>query len=221
MQRELIDLSHEVEPGMITMPGLPGPIVSEFLSRADSRRAYRGEAEFHIGRIELVANTGTYLDAPFHRFAGGEDIGQLALSKLAFLPGVVVDLPDGERALRAEHLGGVDVAGRAVLVHTGWSSRWRTPSYAEGAPYIARDAAEHLVSAGAALVGIDGINIDCMEDPSRPAHTLLLARGIPVVEHLTNLERIAGRPFTFFAVPPPLRGLGTFTVRAFAAIDEP
>lgn len=220
MQRELIDLSHEVEPGMNTLPGLPGPIVSDFLSRADSRPAYRGEAEFHIGRIDMVANTGTYLDAPFHRFADGEDIGQIALARLAALPGIVVDLPDGERALRAGHLAGLDVAGRAVLVHTGWSSRWRTPSYGEGAPYIARDAAEQFVDGGAALVGIDGINVDSMEDPSRPTHTLLLARGILIVEHLTNLAALAGRPFTFFAVPPPLRGLGTFTVRAFAVIEE-
>ncbi|HYR28130.1 MAG TPA: cyclase family protein [Thermoanaerobaculia bacterium] len=202
---------------MVTYPGLPAPRIADHLSRADSREKYRGEAEFHIAKIEMVANTGTYLDAPSHRFESGEDIGQLALEKVAFLRGVVVRITD--RALEPAHLKGLDLNGAALLVHTNWSQHWRTDAYGRADhPFVARAAAEHLAAAGVALVGIDSVNIDDMADPSRPAHTTLLRAGIPIVEHLTNLANLGDRPFTFFAVPPRVRGMGTFSVRAFAVL---
>jgi len=216
---QLIDLSHPVEAGMLTYPGLPAPVISDFLAREESRARYANQAEFHIGRIEMIANTGTYLDAPFHRHADGDDIAQLTLARVAFLTGLLIDLPDGERALRAEHLGGLEVRGHAVIVRTGWSRHWRTETYGDAShPYVSREAAQHLADAGAALVGIDSVNIDDMADPSRPAHTILLRAGIPIAEHLTNLAALIGKAFAFFAVPPPIRGMGTFTVRAFAAV---
>ena len=219
MPLELIDLTHEVEHGMTTYPGLPAPVISDHLSRAESHERYRGAAEFHIARIEMVANTGTYIDAPSHRFEDGKDIGQLPLASVAFLPGVVVELPAGTRALESDALASLDLRGRALLVHTGWSRHWRTEMYGSGDhPYVSRAAAEHLAGSGVAVVGIDSVNIDDMADVSRPAHTALLRAGVPVVEHLTNLAALADRPFTFFAVPARIRGMGTFTVRAFAAV---
>jgi arylformamidase len=217
MTFELIDLSHEIEHGMTTYPGLPAPAISDYLDRASSRAKYRGQAEFHIARIEMVANTGTYIDAPSHRFEGAPDVGQLPLAGVAFLPGVLAALR--QRALEVDAVRALDLRGRALLIHTGWSRHWRTDAYG-GAdhPYVSRAAAELLADSGVALVGIDSVNIDDMADPSRPAHTLLLGNGIPVVEHLTNLSAIGDRPFTFFAVPPPARGMGTFSVRAFAAL---
>jgi kynurenine formamidase len=219
MSAELIDLSHEVEADMVTYPGLPGPVISDFLGRAESRERYAGQAEFCITRIEMVANTGTYLDAPYHRFADGPDIGQLPLASMAGLPGIVISL-GSQQVLEPRHLAGLSLRDHAVLVHTGWSSHWRTARYGDSDhPYVSSDAADALAEAGATLVGIDSVNIDCMSDPRRPAHTALLRRNIPIVEHLTNLQAIANRPFTFFAVPPRIRGMGTFTVRAFAMIE--
>ncbi len=216
----LIDLSHEIEAGMSTYPGLPAPVITDYLSRADSRERYRGEAEFHIGRIEMIANTGTYIDAAFHRFEGAQDIGQLPLAGIAYLRGVLVHLPEGRRALGVDALSGLDLRGAALLVHTGWSRHWRTEEYGRADhAYVSREAAEYLVESGVALVGIDSVNIDDMADASRPAHTLLLRKGIPIVEHLTNLSALGDHPFTFFAVPPPVRGMGTFAVRAFASVD--
>lgn len=213
----LIDLSHAIEHGMVTYPGLPAPSIADHLSRAASRERYRGQAEFHIGRIEMVANTGTYLDAPSHRDEGAPDIAALPLERLAFLRGVLVHLD--ERALTVEHLAALDLRDAALLVHTGWSRHWRTDDYGRADhPYVSRAAAEFLATSGVALVGIDSVNIDDMADMSRPAHTLLLRAGIGVVEHLTNLEALRGRAFTFFAVPAPVRGMGTFPVRAFAAV---
>jgi arylformamidase len=217
MSRQLIDLSHEIEDGMVTYPGLPVPVISDHLSREASRERYGNEAEFHIARIEMVANTGTYIDAPSHRDAGGADIGELPLSRLAFLRGVLVHLD--ERALRVEHLEGLDLRGAALLIHTGWSRHWRTEAYGKDSPFVSREAAEFLATSDVILVGIDSVNIDDLGDLSRPAHTLLLRASIPVVEHLTNLEAIGDRPFTFFAIPPRVRGVGTFPVGAFAAVD--
>ncbi len=219
MSPELIDLSHDIEDGMITYPGLPAPAISAHLSRESSRERYRGEAEFHIARIEMIANTGTYIDAPYHRFPDVDDIGQLPLANVAFLRGIVVRLE--RRALEVDALRGLDLAGRAVLVHSGWSRHWRTAAYGSADhPYVSREAAEYLAGVGVALVGIDSVNIDDIADASRPAHTILLRHSIPVVEHLTNLDALENRPFTFFAVPPRMRGVGTFPVRAFAAIGE-
>ena len=217
MTATLIDLSHPIEHGMLTYPGLPGPVITDHLARAASRERYRGEAEFHIGRIEMVANTGTYIDAPFHRFEDGRDIAGLPLASVANLRGVLLQLPVGRRALEVDDVAELELGGAALLVHTGWSRHWRSEGYAQADhPYVSRSAAQHLSESGVALVGIDSVNIDDMADPSRPAHTLLLRARIPVVEHLTNLDALDDRPFTFFAVPAPVRGMGTFPVRAFA-----
>jgi kynurenine formamidase len=217
---QLVDLSHEIEAGMFTYPGFPTPVITDYLSRADSRERYRGEAEFHIGRIEMIANTGTYIDAAFHRFEGAQDVGQLPLAGIAYLRGVLVHLPEDQRSLGVDALAGLELRGAALLVHTEWSRHWRTGEYGRADhAYVSREAAGYLAESGVALVGIDSVNIDDMADASRPAHTLLLRKGIPIVEHLTNLSALGDHPFTFFAVPPPVRGMGTFSVRAFASVD--
>jgi len=216
----LVDVSHEIEPGMVTYKGLPGPIVSDFLTREASRANYADGTTFTIGRVDMVANTGTYVDAPFHRFAEGRDVGSLPLEKLADLEGVVVDATLAGRAVGPDLFDGVDLGGRAVLVRTGWSRLWRTPEYFEGHPYLTRDAAERLVAASPALVGIDSLNIDDTRDGARPAHTLLLEAEIPIVEHLTNLDALPPRGFRFHCAPAPFHGLGSFPVRAYAVIND-
>lgn len=212
----LLDLSHTIEDGMRTYPGLPGPAISEFLSRVESRRQYAPGTEFSIGRIDMVGNTGTYLDAPFHRYPAGEDLAGLPLDRVADLPGIVVRAAAPERALGPEIFDGLDLAGCAVLVHTGWSRHWGTAEYFVGHPHLAAAAATRLAGARVALVGIDSLNIDGIDDGERAAHSILLAAGIPIVEHLTALDRLPDGGFRFFAVPPRVRGLGTFPVRAFA-----
>lgn len=212
----LVDLSHEIEHGMVTYPGLPGPVIADWLSRADSRRRYAPGTEFQIGKIGLLANTGTYLDAPFHRFADGLDIAGYPLEAVADLDGIVVRAVAREgRALGATLFRGLEVSGKAVLVHTGWDAHWRTERYGTGHPYLTRRAAELLVQARAALVGIDSLNIDDDADGTRPAHTLLLRAGIPIVEHLTHLAALPDVGFRFYAVPVKVRGMGSFPVRAF------
>jgi kynurenine formamidase len=219
MLQTLIDLSHVVESGMITYKGLPAPIVCDFLSREASRAIYAPGTEFQIGKIEMVANTGTYLDSPFHRYSDGKDLSELPLESLANLPGVsVTHLSGAGRAIGPEAFRGLDVRGKAVLVRTDWCSRWRTDAYFEGHPYLTRDAAALLVDAGAALVGIDSYNIDDTDDRSRPAHTALLGAEIPIVEHMRGLEQLPERGFRFSAVPVKVKGFGTFPVRAFAVV---
>lgn len=215
----LIDLSHTIESGMVTYRGLPAPLVCDFLSREASRRLYAPGTEFHIGRIDMVANTGTYLDSPFHRFADGIDVSELPLASLADLPAVVVHVPHGERAITRAAFDGLDPAGKAVLVRTGWSAHWRTDAYFEGHPFLTADAAAFLASAGATLVGIDSYNIDSTDDLTRPVHTTLLGAGIPIVEHLTGLGQLPETGIRFFAVPVKVKGMGTFPVRAFARTD--
>ena len=219
MAMRLVDLSHTVEHGMVTYKGLPAPLICDFLSREDSRAVYAEGTEFHIGRIDMVANTGTYLDSPFHRYAEGKDLAALELEQLAGIPGVLVPAPRG-RVIDAEAFSGIDVRGRAVLVHTGWSAHWRTDRYFEGHPFLTRAAAEWLADAGAVLVGIDSYNIDDTADMTRPAHTVLLGRDIPIVEHMCGLDQLAGARFRFTAVPVKVRGFGTFPVRAFAAVED-
>ncbi len=214
----LVDLSHAIEHGMVTYPGLPGPVVSDFLGREASRGHYSGGTTFHIARIRMVANTGTYLDAPFHRYAHGQDVAGLPLERLADLPGVVIDGTGRGRALDFDLFAGQDLSGRAVLVRTGWDAHWRSPRYAEGHPHLTRAAAEHLAGAGPALVGIDSLNIDDTADGVRPAHTLLLAAGIPIVEHLCNLGALPATGFRFHCVPPPFAGMGSFSVRAYGVV---
>lgn len=219
--KKLIDLSHTVEHGLITYKGLPAPIICDYLSREASRDIYAPGTEFQIGKIEMVANTGTYVDSPFHRFANGKDLSQLPLSSLADLPGVVFHAdPSQGRAIDASLFGSADLAGKAVLVHTGWSAHWSTDQYFEGHPFLTEDAAQHLAACKVALVGIDSFNIDSTTDMRRPVHTILLSNEIPIVEHLTNLESLPNQGFRFFAVPVKVKAFGTFPVRAFAKITE-
>ena len=218
----LVDVSHTVEHGMITYRGLPAPLICDFLSREQSRSQYAPGTEFHIGKIEMIANTGTYLDSPFHRYAHGKDLSELPLERLANSPGIVLpaDLSKG-RAIGCSVFRNSDLRGKAVLVRTGWDTHWRTDQYFEGHPFLTGDAAEYLVAAGVALVGIDSLNIDDTADLSRPVHSLLLAAEIPIVEHLRGLDRLPGHDFRFFAVPVKVKGMGTFPVRAFGLVEEP
>jgi arylformamidase len=216
----LVDLSHAVEDGMVTYRGLPAPVVCDFLSREASRARYAPGTEFQIGKIELVANTGTYLDSPFHRFAEGKDVAELALERVAELEGVVVAAGRGGRAIDRAAFAGVEARGRAVLVRTGWDVHWRTDRYFEGHPYLTAEAAAWLVEAGAALVGIDSLNIDDTDDGRRPVHTALLGAEIPIVEHLCGLDQLPSAGFRFSAVPVKVKGLGSFPVRAYAAVDR-
>jgi kynurenine formamidase len=214
----LIDLSHTVEDGMITYRGIAAPVIGDYLSRAESRRRYAPGTEFHIGKIEMAGNTGTYLDSPFHRYADGMDLAALPLERLALLDAVVVRAPwSAGRAVEAAAFAGRDVRGKAVLVHTGWDRHWRTERYFEGHPFLTEPAARHLADAGVTLVGIDSLNIDDTADGHRPVHTVLLGAGIPIVEHLCGLEQLPDSGFRFSAVAVKVQGCGSFPVRAFAS----
>ena len=217
----LIDVSHVVEQGMVTYPGLPAPIISDHLSREESRRHYAEGTEFHIGKIEMVANTGTYLDSPFHRYAHGKDLAELPLSSLAALEGVIIRaVRRADRAIDLRTFEGLNLEGKAVLFHTGWDRYWNTERYFTGHPFLTKGAAEYLVRAGARLVGIDSLNIDDTADGTRPVHTILLGKDIPIVEHLCRLEQLPDQGFKFFAVPVKVRTLGTFPLRAFGLVEQ-
>jgi arylformamidase len=218
--RRFVELSHAIDAGMITYAGLPGPVVSEFLTREASRGKYADGTTFSIGRVEMVANTGTYVDAPFHRFADGADVAELPFEKLADLEAIVVDASAAGRAVGVELFDRGDFGGRAVLVRTGWSRHWRTDAYFENHPYLTRAAAERLVERGASFVGIDSMNIDDTRDGSRPAHTILLGAKIPIAEHLTNLESLPPSGFRLHCVPAPVHGIGSFPVRAYAIVTD-
>ena len=219
---ELIDVCHTVEDGMITYKGLPAPVITDHLSREESKNYYASGTEFQIGKIEMVANTGTYLDSPFHRYANGTDLAGLDLYSLANLEGIVVRRVNAaERAISAAALTELDLEGKAVLFHTGWDMRWRTAAYSDGThPFLTADAAEYLAGAPAAMVGIDSYNIDDTDDRSRPVHSILLRHGIPIVEHLCGLVELPDQGFKFFAVPVKVKGLGTFPVRAFGIVPR-
>jgi kynurenine formamidase len=239
--KQFIDLSHTIEHGLITYKGLPAPIICDFLSREQSKEHYAPGTQFQIGKIEMVANTGTYLDSPFHRYEDGKDLSQLELNSLADLEGIVVrpesKVPrakgEVERAFGPPLFENLDLKDKAVLIHTGWSAHWRTDKYFEDHPYLTKDAAQLLADEGAVLVGIDSYNIDDTADLSRPAHSILLAAGIPIVEHMCNLNRLpdgaiedplatasgSAPGFKFFAVPVKVKGFGTFPVRAFAIVE--
>ena len=217
----LIDVSHTVEDGLLTYPGLPAPLVCDFLSREASRRHYADGTTFQIARIEMVANTGTYVDAPFHRFEEGADLAGLRLEQLAHLDGLVIDASDEGKKIDVDLFKGLDLANKAVLIRTGWDRHWATPAYFEGHPYLTRAAAEYLKSGGVNLVGIDSLNIDDIRDGARPVHTALLGAGIPIAEHLCNLGSLPVTGFKFHAAPVKFRGVGTFPVRAYGVFAEP
>jgi len=217
---KIVDLSHPIEDGMITYTGLPGPNITDHLSREASREHYAQGTTFQIGKIEMVANTGTYIDSPFHRYADGKDLSQFDIASVANLDGLVFQADSKTRAITPDLFQDRDVSGKAVLVHTGWDRHWSTTQYFEDHPFLTRASAEYLKSAGAALVGIDSLNIDDNTDATRPAHTILLGAGIPIVEHLCNLGSLPKIVFKFFAVPAPVKGMGSFPVRAFAILRD-
>jgi kynurenine formamidase len=219
MTQKLIDVSHTVADGLVTYKGLPAPIICDYLSREASREHYSGGTEFHIGKIEMVANTGTYVDAPFHRYADGKDLSELPLSSLANLECVVIRVPDGYgRSLHPDLLQGKNLQGKAVLFNTGWSQHWNTEQYFAGHPFLTGETAVHLQKSGAVLVGIDSYNIDNTDDGTRPVHSNLLHHEIPIVEHLTSLHTLPDNNFRFFAVPVKVKAFGTFPVRAFGLV---
>jgi arylformamidase len=209
-----IDLSHTIEHGMITYRGLPAPLICDYLSREASRHLYAEGTEFHIGRIDMAANTGTYLDLPFHRYADGKDLSEVPLTSLAGLDGVLVR--SDSMAITRDAFQGLDLENKAVLVQTNWDRHWRTDAYFEDHPFLTEDAALYLRQSGVKLVGIDSYNIDDTRGKTRPAHSILLGAEIPIVEHMTGLAQLPDEGFQFFAVPPKVKAIGTFPVRAFA-----
>jgi kynurenine formamidase len=219
MSKKLIDVSHTVTDGLITYKGLPAPIICDYLSREASREHYSNGTEFHIGKIEMVANTGTYVDSPFHRYADGKDLSELPLSSLANLDCVVIRVPDGYgRSLHPDLLQGKNLQGKAILFDTGWSQHWYTEQYFEGHSFLTGETAVHLQQSGVVLVGIDSYNIDDTDDGTRPVHSTLLHHDIPIVEHLTHLHALPDDNFRFFAVPVKVKAFGTFPVRAFGLV---
>jgi kynurenine formamidase len=221
--RRVVDLSHPIADGMITFPGLPAPEIGPYMTREQSRRRYAAGTEFQIDTITMVGNTGTYLDSPFHRYADGTDLAGLPLESCVDLPGVLARTAgSGTRAVDVGALAALDVAGRAVLLHTGGDVHWGDPGYATGASYLTEAGASWLAEHGARLVGIDAVNIDDMEGGGhRPAHSILLRAGIPIVEHLTGLGQLPPTGFRFTAAPIPFAGTGTFAVRAYATVPQP
>jgi kynurenine formamidase len=221
MRARLVDLSHTIEAGMQTYPGLPGPMICDYLTRDESRSRFAGGTTFQIGRIDMVANTGTYVDVPFHRYEEGADLAKVGLKQLADLP-LIVATPrlTGTRAIGPEAFDGLNLAGKAILFNTGWSRHWRAPAYNRQNPFVTREAARILVSQGAVFVGIDSVNIDDLDDLSRPAHSILLGAGIAIGEHFTNLAALPADGARLHAVPPKVAGMGTFPVRAYALVPE-
>jgi len=221
MKKEYIDLSHTIKDGEITYKGLPAPIICDYLSRKDSEANYEKGTSFQIGKIEMVYNTGTYIDCPFHRYEDGKDLSAIELNQLANLEGILIKVPyQQELAIGIEHFTGKQLRKKAVLVFTGWSNHWQTDQYFEDHPYLTAEAAEFLKENEVALVGIDSHNIDNTAKNTRPVHSILLKEEILIVEHLNNLESLEGLDFTFSAIPPKIEGFGTFPVRAFACMDE-
>ena len=213
-----VELTQVIRPGMVTYKGLPGPVVCDYWSREASAARYEDGATFQIERVEMVGNTGTYLDTPFHRFAHGHDLAALPLERVAGVPLTVVRRPfEQGLSIDADAFAGRPIRGRAVLVHTGWDAHWGTPTYLDEHPFLTEAAALYLVEHGAALVGVDSHNIDDTRAMRRPVHTALLGAGVPIVEHLTGLSELTDGA-RFYAVPPRFEGVGTFPVRAFAEL---
>jgi kynurenine formamidase len=214
--KRLIDVSHTVEDGMVTYPGFPAPVICDWMSREASRAQYANGTEFQIGQVDMIANTGTYVDSPFHRYADGKDVSELPLESVADVECVVVRVDSAQGpAIDSIPLAASRIAGRAVLFHTGWDRHWRTDAYFDGHPFLTERAAAWLVKAGAIIVGIDSLNIDSTATGERPVHTTLLGREIPIVEHMRGLAEVPEEGGRFTAVPVKVKGLGTFPVRAF------
>lgn len=216
-KQKLIDLSHTIDNGLITYKGLPAPIICDYLSREDSKKNYAEGTQFQIGKIEMVTNTGTYIDCPFHRYEEGKDLSEVALERFVDLDAIVIRVPFKETIEITEaFFMGKELKNKAVLIHTGWDVHWKTDAYFENNPYLTKGAAEYLKKSGVTLVGIDSHNIDDTRGNDRPVHTLLLAEEILIVEHLCNMNFLPNYGFTFSAVPPKFKGVGTFPVRAYA-----
>lgn len=217
----LIDLSHTIEHGLVTYKGLPAPIICDYLSREKSKQFYEEGTEFQIGKIEMVTNTGTYIDCPFHRFENGKDLSEIGLECFTDLEGIVIRMPFTETLeIKKEHLKNYEIRNRAVLIHTGWDTHWNTEKYYENHPYLTKEAAEYLRDCNVKLVGIDSHNIDNTSGKSRPVHTTLLGANILIVEHLCNLYLLPQDGFVFSAIPPKFKGVGTFPVRAMAKLRK-
>jgi arylformamidase len=215
----LLDLSHTIENGLITYKGLPAPVICDYLSREDSKKLYAEGTSFQIGKIEMVSNTGTYIDCPFHRFENGQDLNDTPLEHFAELKGMVLRIPYPERmAIDADCFHDLELEGKAVLIHTGWDIHWNTEKYYSNHPFLTENAALYLKEKKARLVGIDSHNIDDTRQNTRPVHTILLGSGILIVEHLCNLSAIEDENFIFSAIPPKFKGVGTFPVRAMARL---
>jgi len=221
VQNLFIDLSHTIENGLVTYRGLPAPIICDYLSRENSKQVYEEGTEFQIGKIEMVTNTGTYLDCPFHRFENGKDLSEVGLECFTDLDAIVIRVPFIETlAITEEYLKSYELRNRAVLIHTGWDRHWNTDIYYENHPYLTKGAAEYLRDCHVKLVGIDSHNIDNTLGNSRPVHTVLLGAEILIVEHLCNLNLIPEDGFTFSAIQPKFKGIGTFPVRAMAKLTK-
>jgi arylformamidase len=219
VDEQLIDLSHTVFDGLVTYKGLPAPIICDYLSRERSKEFYEDGTEFQIGKIEMVTNTGTYLDCPFHRFEHGKDLSQIALEQCAALDAITINAKDAT-AIGKDYFVGKEIRNKAVLVYTGWAKHWNTADYFEGHPYLTEEAAVYLKGCGVKLVGIDSHNIDNTTGKTRPVHTTLLGAEILIVEHLCNLELLPQSGYQFSAVPPKIEGAGTFPVRAYASLKN-
>lgn len=219
MEKKYIDLSHTIRDGGITYKGLPAPIICDYLSRKDSETLYEKGTSFQIGKIEMVSNTGTYIDCPFHRYEDGKDLSEIALNRIANIEGILIKVPFKKKlAIGVEFFEGKELKNKAVLVYTGWSDHWQTDQYFENHPYLTEEAAEYLKNQAVLLVGIDSHNIDNTKRKTRPVHSILLKNEILIVEHLNNLKNLEGEKFTFSAIPPKIEDFGTFPVRAFATL---
>ena len=221
MTQKIVDLSHTLYDGLITYAGLPAPKIDDHMSREESRAHYGEGTQFQIGKIEMVANTGTYVDVPSHRYEDGKDLSMFELAKLVHLAAIRIDVRDSsQRSIDADRIPNSQLKGSAVLIWTDWSRHWATDQYFEDHPYLTKKAARYLVDQGVSLVGIDSLNIDSTQDPARPVHSLLLKHNIPIVEHLTNLDQVPATQFEFNAAPVKVENMGSFPVRAYARWDS-
>ena len=217
VDEKLIDLSHTIFDGLVTYKGLPAPIVCDYLSRENSRKIYEEGAEFQIGKIEMITNTGTYIDCPFHRYEHGKDLSEIGLERFADLDAITIEAVNVQE-VGVEFFTEKEIRNKAVIIHTGWSKHWNTELYFENHPFVTREAAEYLRDCEVKLVGIDSHNIDDTRGKSRPVHTILLGAEILILEHLCNLDQLPESNYQLSAVPPKFKGVGTFPVRAFARL---